>query len=455
MNLTNQKDQFETILDSISDGVFTVDENWHITYFNNAAEKITGVPREEAIGERCCDVFRASICETGCVLRETLKTGKPVINKAIYIINFKGERIPISISTAILHDSKGNIIGGAETFRDLSMVEQLKKELESRYSFEDIISKSPNMQHTLEVLPVIAQSNSTVLIQGASGTGKELLARAIHNISSRHKHPFIAVNCGALPDNLLESELFGYKAGAFTDAKKDKPGRFKLADKGTIFLDEMGDISPMMQVRLLRFLQERTFEPLGSTETLKVDVRVIIATNKNLQEMVEVGEFREDLYYRLNVITLDLPPLQQRKEDIPLLTDHFISKYNKLHNKDIVGVSPEVMRNFMSYNFPGNIRELENFIEHAFVLCSGGIIQLEHLPDNIKGKSSDTEFTTNTSLEEFEKHMIKEALNRNHGNRQATADELGIHKTTLFRKIRRFGITLPEIDGRQSRRTKE
>jgi len=455
MDLTNQKDQLETILDSISDGVFTVDADWLITYFNNAAEKITGVPRAEAIGEMCCDVFRASICETGCVLRETLKTGKPVINKAVYIINSKGKRIPISISTAILHDSEGNLIGGAETFRDLSMVEQLKKELESRYSFEDIISKSPVMQHTLEVLPVIAQSNSTVLIQGASGTGKELLARAIHNISARRKHPFIAVNCGALPDNLLESELFGYKAGAFTDAKKDKPGRFKLADKGTIFLDEMGDISPMMQVRLLRFLQERTFEPLGGTETFKVDVRVIIATNKNLHELVEIGEFREDLYYRLNVITLDLPPLQQRKEDIPLLTDHFISKFNKLYNKDIVGVSPEVMRRFMSYNFPGNIRELENFLEHAFVLCSGGIIQLGHLPEVVKGKYSEAEFTVTTSLEEFEKQLITEALNRNHGNRQAVADELGIHKTTLFRKIRRLGIILPETDGRQSRRTKE
>ena len=455
MKMSHREDQFETILDSISDGVFTVDKNWSITYFNKAAEKITGVQGREAIGKRCCDVFRASICESGCVLRETLKTGKPVIGKAVYIIDSKGKKIPISISTAILRGSSGDIIGGAETFRDLSMVEQLKKELESRYSFEDIISKSPILQHTFEVLPVIAQSNSTVLIQGASGTGKELLARAIHNISSRRKMPFVAVNCGALPDNLLESELFGYKAGAFTDAKRDKPGRFKLADKGTIFLDEMGDISPMMQVRLLRFLQERTFEPLGSTETIKVDVRVIAATHRNLSEMVGKGEFRDDLYFRLNVITLDLPPLLQRKEDIPLLTDHFVAKFNKLHNKDIVGVSPEVRIRLMSYNFPGNIRELENFIEHAFVLCSGSIIQLEHLPDVIKSNTTDTEITGTISLPEYEKRLVTDALENNRWNRQAAAEELGIHKTTLFRKIRRFGIKLPETDGRQNRRKKE
>lgn len=455
MKISHQKDQFETILDSISDGVFTVDKNWLITYFNKAAEKITGVSGMEAIGKRCCDVFRASICESGCVLRETLKTGKPVIGKAVYIIDSKGKKIPISISTAILRGSNGNIIGGAETFRDLSMVEQLKKELENRYSFEDIISKNADLQHTFDVLPVIAQSNSTVLIQGASGTGKELLARAIHNISSRRNKPFIGVNCGALPDNLLESELFGYKAGAFTDAKRDKPGRFKLADKGTIFLDEMGDISPMMQVRLLRFLQERTFEPLGSTETSKVDVRVIAATHNYLFEMVEQGSFREDLFYRLNVITLNLPPLQKRKEDIPLLTDHFVAKFNKLYNKDIIDVSPEVMKRLMKYSFPGNIRELENFIEHAFVLCAGGIIQLEHLPDVIKSKPADTEITGTTSLAEYEKRMVTDALANNRWNRQAAAEELGIHKTTLFRKIRRFDINLPETDGRQNRRKKE
>ena len=455
MEIPARQNQFETILNSISDGVFTVDDKWLITYFNSAAAKIIGVSRSEAVGKRCCDVFRASICESGCVLRETLKTGKPVISKAVYIIDSEGKRIPISISTAILRDKDGKIIGGAETFRDLSMVEQLKKELENRYSFEDIISKSPILRHTFEVLPVISQSNSTVLIQGASGTGKELLAHAIHNISTRKKKPFIAVNCGALPDNLLESELFGYKAGAFTDAKKDKPGRFKLADEGTIFLDEMGDISPMMQVRLLRFLQERTFEPLGSTETFKVDVRVIAATHKNLYELVESGIFREDLYYRLNVITLDLPPLQKRKEDVPLLTDHFVAKFNKLYNKDISGVSPEVLKLLMHYDFPGNIRELENFIEHAFVLCGGGIIQLEHLPEVLKNRQIDTEASGTALLTEFEKQMVIDALENNQWNRQAAAEALGIHKTTLFRKIRKMNIKLPETDGRQSRRKKE
>ena len=257
------------------------------------------------------------------------------MNKAVQIIDAKGKRKAITISTALFKDSKGKVMGGVETFRDMSMIEQLRKEIQSRYSYEDIISQNHAMQNLFSILPNIAESNTTVLIEGESGTGKELFARAIHNMSFRKGKPFIAVNCGALPDTLLESELFGYKAGAFTDAKKDKPGRFALAQGGTLFLDEIGDISASVQVKLLRVLQDKTYEPVGGISPVKADVRIITATNKKLDQFVKEGKFRDDLYYRVNVMKLELPPLRNRKEDIPLLVEHFIGKFNRLHNKNI------------------------------------------------------------------------------------------------------------------------
>ena len=263
---TKPPDSTEIILESISDGVFTVDRDWRITSFNRAAEEITGIAREEAIGKRCSEVFKASMCEGDCALCLTLETGEPVINKSAFIVDVEGRRIPISVSTALLRDPKGRVIGGAETFRDLSLVEELRKELEGRFQLGDLVSRSPAMRKVFDVLPQVAASDSTVLIQGETGTGKELVARAIHGLSPRRDQPFVAVSCGALPDTLLESELFGYKAGAFTGAVKDKPGRFALAEHGTLFLDEIGEISPALQVRLLRVLQERTYDPLGGTK---------------------------------------------------------------------------------------------------------------------------------------------------------------------------------------------
>ncbi|MGD8315424.1 MAG: sigma 54-interacting transcriptional regulator, partial [Syntrophobacterales bacterium] len=265
----------EIILDSISDGVCTVDLDWHIMSFNRAAERITGVPRKDAIGRRCFEVFRANVCETGCVLKQTMKTKKPIESMPVHIIRADKRRIPISVSTTLLRDEKGKVIGGVETFRDLTMVAELRKELHKQHSFGDIISKSEKMLRLFALLPHLAESESTLLIEGASGTGKELFARAIHNSSSRNEGPFVAVNCGALPDTLCESELFGYKAGAFTDAKRDKAGRFALAQNGTIFLDEIGDISPAMQIRLLRVLEEKVYEPLGSTKSVATNARVI------------------------------------------------------------------------------------------------------------------------------------------------------------------------------------
>jgi PAS domain S-box-containing protein len=443
----------QIILDSVADGVFTVDREWRITSFNKAAEQITGVPNSQALGRRCCDVFRASICERSCAIRHTLNSGRPVVNKAIYIIDSSGRKVPVSISTAIIEDADGNIIGGVETFRDLSLVEELRREIEGRNSFADIIGRSPAMQALFDLLPVVADSDSTVLINGESGTGKELVARAIHDLSPRRKKKFVAINCGALPDTLLESELFGHKAGAFTDARKDKPGRFAIAEGGTILLDEIGDVSPAMQVRLLRILQERVYEPLGSVTPVPADVRVITATHHDLKELVQKKVFREDLYYRINVFRLDLPALRNRREDIPLLVEHFISRFNAIQNKDVAGVSDEVMNVLMRCSFPGNARELENAIEHAFVLCKSGVVELRHLPQEILENAGipAVEIGPGATLRSIEAVHISDALRRHEGNRKAAAEELGIHPSTLRRKMKGLGIELPSVDGRSRR----
>jgi len=449
MGKENEKYRQEVILDSINEGVFTVDLDWKITAFNRAAERITGVQREDAIGQACCDVFHASICENECALRRTFESAIPVVNATAHIISNKGMRVPIRISAAILRDDDGRAIGGVETFQDLSQVEQLRKELKARYTFEDIVGRSPVMIQLFEILPRIAESSSTVLIQGPSGTGKELFARAIHNLSPRRKKRFVPVNCAALPDTLLESELFGYKAGAFTDARRDHPGRFVLAHGGTIFLDEIGDISPALQVRLLRVLQERIVEPLGSVKPVPVDVRVVAATNRDLTELVRTGFFREDLYYRIRVVYLELPGLKQRREDIPLLIDHCVAKFNRIQGKDIAGLSPDAMSRLMEHDFPGNVRELENIIEQAFVLCRGGIIELHHLPPELRPASSSGNDTFGpVSIRAMEKSLIIETLRRYRGNRKKAARDLGINASTLYRKIEAMNIEVPETDGR-------
>jgi PAS domain S-box-containing protein len=419
----------EAILDSISDGVFTVDLEWSITSFNRAAEEITGVSRAEAIGRRCSEVFRSSMCGEDCALCETLETGKPIIGKSGYIIDAEGNRIPISVSTAVLRDASGRVIGGAETFRDLSEVDALRRELEGRFKIGDLASRSPLMQRVFEVLPAIAASSSTVLILGETGTGKERIARTIHSLSPRRNGSFVAVSCAALPDTLLESELFGYKKGAFTGAHKDKAGRFAMAKGGTLFLDEIGDVSPALQIRLLRVLQERIYEPLGAVRSETADVRVVVATNRDLAAQVREGTFREDLYYRVNVVRVELPPLRRRKEDILLLTHQFIESFNRLQGKAVEGVSADAFSLLMAHDWPGNVRELENVIERAFVVCRGGVIEIDHLPDELTGrrrsKSGSSKIRTAHDL--LDAQSIRAALERNNHNRSAAAKELGIH----------------------------
>ena len=435
--------QSDPILDSINEGVFTIDRDWRVSSFNRAAERITGVRRSHAMGRPCWEVFRTSICERSCALRRTFASGKPVVGATAQIINAAGESIPIRLSTALLSDSNGDVIGGVETFQDLRQLEQLRKEIQSRYSFEDIVGRSPAMRSLFDILPDIADSNGTVLIEGGSGTGKELFARALHNLSPRKKGPFVAVNCGALPDALLESELFGHKAGAFTDAKRDKPGRFVLADGGTIFLDEIGDVSPAMQARLLRVLQERVCEPLGATTPVPVNVRVVAATNRNLASLTREGRFRDDLYYRVRVIHLRLPDMRERREDIPLLVSHLIAKYNRIEGKDIAGVSDAVIARLMEHDFPGNVRELENIIQHAFVLCRGELIELRHLPPELRPEGPLDSASGALSIRAMERNLIETALGRNHGNRARTARDLGINPSTLYRKMKSLEIVWP------------
>ncbi len=443
----------DVILDSINEAVFTVDLDWRITSFNRAAERITGIPRERAEGKPCREVFHASICREDCALRRTFDSGRPVLNATAYIIDNRGRLVPVRISTAVLKDPDGRVIGGVETFQDLREIEELQKELQERYTFEDIVGRSPEMMKLFRLLPQIARSESTVLIEGASGTGKELFARAIHNLSRRKEGRFVPVSCAALPDSLLESELFGHKAGAFTDARREKAGRFALAHGGTLFLDEIGDISPALQVRLLRVLQERVIEPLGSTQPQRVDVRVVAATNRNLAELVREGVFREDLYYRIRVIHLVLPTLKSRREDIPLLVEHLVAKFNLRQGKDIAGVSAEAMARLMEHDFPGNVRELENVIEQAFVLCRSGIIEVRHLPPELRpGADSRGGLEGPMDLKTMEKRFIEQTLSYHKGNRLKAARDLGIDPSTLYRKIKALEIPVPRTDGRGCRR---
>ena len=445
--MKNQKSLCEkllTIVDSIADGVMTVDLDMKITFINKAAQRITGFKANDAYGKPCKNIFQTNVCDNKCPLKRTFATGSPVINKSVCITNRDGRRIPISISTALLKDERGKIIGGVETFRDLDLARKLQKDIQEESSFEGMISHNKKMLELFEILPAIAESGSNVLIEGESGTGKELIAKALHKLSPRKGGPYISINCGALPDNLLESELFGYVAGAFTDARKDKKGRFALAENGTILLDEIGDISAAMQVKLLRVLQEKTFEPLGGTRSIKTNVRIMAATNRQLDKLVDDDIFRRDLYYRINVIKVTLPPLRKRREDIPLLTDYFIDQFNRLRQKDIPGVSPPAMEVLMKHDYPGNIRELENIIEHAFILCGKGIIQPEHFPDNLRTRKPIPVVEVASTMKEMESLFIIATLKRNNWSRKDTAKELNITPSTLYRKIKKLNIRIPK-----------
>jgi transcriptional regulator with PAS, ATPase and Fis domain len=364
-----------------------------------------------------------------------------VVDQPIFIVRADGERVPVSISAAPLAAADGTPLGGVETFRDLTEIHLLRKAMEASYTFEDIVGKSPALERLFAILPQVAASPSTVLLTGESGTGKELFARALHNLSPRKDGPFVAVNCGALPETLLESELFGYKAGAFTDARRDKPGRFAAADGGTLFLDEIGDIPPALQVKLLRVLQDGTYQPLGDTATRRADVRVVAATNQDLEGLVAAGRFRSDLYYRLDVARLRLPPLRERREDIPLLTAHFVRKFAALRGKAIQGVDRQALAVLLRHPFPGNVRELENVIEFAFILCPGGLIQPGHLPETLRPEPQPAPGAcapdAPQTMDQAKCLAALGAMERNAGRTMAACRELAVSKDTLRRLLHR------------------
>ena len=441
-DITERKRFVDLTLDGINDGVFTVDDQLKITYINSAAEQIMGIAREESIGKACCDVVSLALCENGCVLKKGMESHEEIIQKKTSVVGAGGKGISVSLSAAILRDRDGVNKGAVVIFRDLSAIEALRKEIESSYTYEDIISKNHRIREIFSTLPDISEGGSNVLVEGRSGTGKELFARAIHNLSPQRAGPFIAVNCSAIPETLLESELFGYVKGAFTNALTDKPGRFALAEGGTLFLDEIGELSKSLQSKLLRVLEEREYEPLGAVASVKTNARIIASSNRSIADEVRKGTFREDLFYRLNVIRINLPELKERREDIPLLIDHFLIKFSERQGKELSIVSEEVMRLLMSYDFPGNVRELENIIEHACVLCRQGTISMEHLPSELTDglPASERDTILKNHIMDSEKELIRSTLAQHKGDRGKAALALNIGRTSLWRKMKKYHL---------------
>ncbi len=421
------------ILDSVADGVFTVDDKMRITWFNRAAEEITGFSRQEALGQSCCEIFRSSICFSQCPVREAMADGRNVVNREVDILDKNNREVPISISASVLRDAAGRPVGGVETFRDLSQLQALKREVEEKYTFHDLVSRHSAMRRLFDVLPDVAASGATVLLQGESGVGKELFARALHDLSPRRNGPLVVVNCGALPETLLEAEIFGAKKGAYTGAVADRPGRLEQAEQGTLFLDEIGDLSLPLQVKLLRVLENRVYQPLGARRPRTADVRFLAATHRNLEAMVEKGTFRRDLYFRVNVVNLKIPPLRERPEDIPLLLEMALDRFNRAYGKKIRGFSPEALTLLLDHPFPGNVRELLNIVERAVILSRREILDIDPLPAPPPAEPASLSKGGNPSSAQ-----LRQVLRRHGGNRSLAAEELGVNRTTLWRWLKRL-----------------
>lgn len=448
------------ILRSMSDAILTIDAEERITSMNAAAEALTGLPEAEALGKRCGEVIRNDVWSTRSPLKDVLERGETVVHFNVALENRAGTRIPVSICASLLKNESGEMIGVILSIRDIRPVlglldalhrseEEIARQegrlrtLQRRERLGEMVGRSAKMQEVFNLIQVVAKSDVTVLIQGESGTGKALLASTIHGLSHRKEGPFITVSCATLPESLLESELFGHVKGAFTGAIKDKLGRFELADRGTIFLDEVGEISPSIQVKLLRVLQERQFERVGGSRTLSVDVRVIAATNRDLPRAVQEGRFREDLFYRLHVVPITVPPLRERKEDIPSLVNHTFQKLATKMRSESLGVSSEAMDVLMVHDWPGNVRELENALQFALVRTGGDTISAQSLPSWI-GRGSERAERPGKPLtkivEEREREEIVRKLVECEGKVSNVAKTLGIGRTTLWRKMKRYRI---------------
>jgi len=434
------------ILDNLDIGIFTIDKGGRITFFNTAAEKISGFKRREILGEPCSVIFGGTEAREVCSMKDTIVNGQSRSSREGKMITRDGVPIPIRANYMSLRNEKGTIVGGLTTFHDLTLVQQLKQAMRDRYTFHDMIGRSPAMQKIFEMINVVAATDATILIEGATGTGKDLLAKVIHSASRRFDKSFVKVNCAAIPDNLLESEMFGYVKGAFTGAERDKTGRFQEADGGTIFLDEIGDLPLALQAKLLRVLEDKEFYRLGSRHTVKVNVRIISASNRNLEHLVAKRLFREDLYYRLNVFRIELPELRDRRVDLPILIGHILRRLSAARGSRLSEVSEKVMEVLLNYHYPGNVRELENILEHALIICQEDSIQLTHLPEYLrmrpvvrKAKPADSAKPGFPS-ENKEHAELLAALEQFSWHRQKAARALGMDRTTLWRKMKKYGL---------------
>ncbi len=430
--------EHQNLLEALPEGVFTIDTHWRIESFNHRAEEITGYRREEVIGRHCWEIFRSDLCQLGCPLRTALESGRTSMDQDVRILKKGGKRQTLLVNAGVLRTATGKIRGAVETFRPLAGEAYFNGLEGEKKGFAKIIGRSKPMQRIFEMLPDIAASDANVLITGPSGTGKDLVARTIHDLSSRRDKPYVAVNCTALAESLLESELFGHEKSAFTGATGTKIGRFELAKGGTLFLDEIGELRPELQIKLLRILENHEFERVGGTRTLPMEARIISATNKDLRQAIREGHFREDFFYRLRTVPLVIPSLRERTEDIPLLVDYFLKLFNQRYKKRVMSVHPEVMQTFMRYEWPGNVRELERTLEHAYVFVKGPIIMPTNLP-------AAEEFQPQGGLHpDAERKLDREALQwallRANGNRLEAARLLGTSRTTLWRHIKRFGL---------------
>ncbi len=429
----------EAVFRSVSDALIIVDQQGLIQRINEAARRIFDLD-DNVLGQSYREAL--TLCSSLCSdwLQSTLEAGQSGQLDRIECDHSPSCRQVLTLLTSPLLNAGGVAIGAVLVARDETRLDKLERTLRKRHSFHKMVGASNKMQELYCLLDDLADVPSTVLISGESGTGKELVAEALHKAGVRRNKPLVKVNCAALSDTLLESELFGHVRGSFTGAVKDRIGRFQKAEGGTIFLDEIGDISYKVQLRLLRVLQEREIERIGESTPIKVDIRIVAATNRNLAEMVRQGSFREDLYYRLKVITVELPPLRERKDDIPLLVDHLIDKLNGTMGKEITGISQEVAACFQEYNWPGNIRELEHAMEYAYVRCRQPVIALGHLPDDLLATQGQNSAAPVLVAKEDEMQSICSALEKTAWNKAKAARLLGIDRKTLYRKLAKYEI---------------